>query len=137
MTDALSLAEQRQLGYTGTVHVELPTLQQQAVTAATLLWDDIQDTQVVVWVDNWYVTTNPDRCNVSTNVTAFAVLPLHSTAASASAVTTRSRRLPPFPGHLTLHMMCIRVDGVAASVAQRLLLRVAGHVLAMNGDVFV
>jgi hypothetical protein len=122
------------------VHVELPTLKQQAVTAATLLWDDIQDTQVVVWVDNWYVeryTTNPDRCNVSTNVTAFAVLPLHSTAASASAVTTRSRHLPPFPGHLTLHMMCIRVDGVAASVALRLLLRDAGHVLLMNGVVFV
>ena len=121
LTDSLTRAERRQLGYTGAVVTEMPTLATQAASAAEKLAEDIRDVQVVLWVDNWYAeryTTNPDRTDMSTNVTAFAVLALHTTDVtnSSAAVTTRSRRLPVFPGHATLHGLCVNITGVNANV---------------------
>ena len=122
LTEALPRSTRRHLSYTGAVQVELPTLKVQSAAAATQLWDHIRDRQVLVWLDNWYAeryTANPSRPVLSTNVTAFAVLVLEDTT-TTTTVTTRSHRLPHFPGHLTLHMMSIRVDGVDAAVQRSL-----------------
>lgn len=123
LTEGLPRAVRRVLGYTGAVVVELPTLKVQAAEVASQLWSDLADGDVVVWVDNWYAerfTTNPDNAVLSVNVTAFAVLVLSTVELREQAVQTRTRTLPPFPGHLTLHHMTIRVEAVKVNVVHSL-----------------
>ena len=118
LTDRLARSVRRELGYTGAVKVELPTLRVRAAQACRETWAALRDQQVVLWVDNWYLErygTNPARPVTSQDVTAMGVLLLSSTA-DTPAQATRSHRLRPFPGHVPLLTLTIRVPGVAGEV---------------------
>jgi hypothetical protein len=122
LTERLVRSVRRQLGYTGAVQVELPTLQTRASEAARDLMAALAGQQLVLWVDNWYLEryrTNPARPVASQDVTAMGVLLLSSTA-DTPAQATRSHRLRDFPGHLALLSLTIRVTGVADEVVAAL-----------------
>ena len=71
-----------------------------------MLWDSLFDTQVVLWLDNWYrrrFSCVPQRNDVSLNVSAMAVLSITD--------------IPLFPGYLGLDVVVARVRGVAQRIA--------------------
>ena len=135
LSQRLSRSVRRQLGYTGAVQVEMATLAEQATVAAEELWESVRGKQCLIWIDNWYCErygTNPDRSNLSTDLTALAVLILSSTA-DTPAARTRSHTLPDFRGHVSLHHMTLRVDAVDLDVRDtlRALMRKVEDVLSV------
>ena len=112
LQEALTRRGRRLLGYSGAVQVNIPTLRQRALECLQTLWQQVQGKDVVVWLDNWYLqrySTNPERPVLSQDVTAMAVLQLSSGPLGLPASRTRSRSIPAFPGHRSLHQMVLHV----------------------------
>ena len=102
----LSRAARRVLAPTGAVRARLPNLAEAAGAAASLLWRQCQDQQIVVWLDNWYwkvYGTDPVRPDQSLNVSVMAIL--HITD------------VPVFPGHPTLVDLVNRVTLAAGRLS--------------------
>ena len=122
LTESLSRANRRRIGYTGSVIPDLPSLARQAITAWDKTVADMRGQQVVLWLDNWYCErygTNPAQPVASTDLSALAFLIL-STADDSPASHTRSHSLPPYAGHVSMLHLTIRVPTVAAEVTSSL-----------------
>ena len=122
LTQRLPRRDRRQVGYTGSVRVELPSLASQAQAACRSLWEDMRGQQLVLWVDNWYCErygVDPANPVASTDLSAAAVLIL-SSADDRPAHRTRSHQLPPFRGHVDLLFLFNRVGSVASDLVQSL-----------------
>ena len=128
LQESLSRRGRRLLGYSGAVQVTIPTLRERCRDVLQTLWQSVQGTDVVVWLDNWYLqrySTNPDRPVLSQDVTAMAVLQLSTGDVGVPADRTRSRSIPAFPGHRSLHQMVLHIDNTWVTVCYLYYKRVA------------
>lgn len=113
--------ERRALATTGAVVTAIPSLREDADMAAARLWESFPGRQAILWMDNDYRErwgTDPARLNLSLNITAMCVLFLDMD--SPGPTTTRSSRIPDFPGHLTTSRVVWRVRDVAALLVEGL-----------------
>ena len=118
----LSRRVRRLLGDTGAVAKKLPHLATAAAEAATKLWESCDDTQVIVWLDNWYrkrFGSDPRHNDMSLNVSVVAVLHIPD--------------IPLFPGYFSLREIASRISVIAIQLS-KVATRINSGVATVNSD---
>ena len=101
---------------------KVPHLATAAAEAASRLWDSCDDSQVIVWLDNWYrkrFSSDPRHNDMSLNVSVMAVL--HITD------------IPVFAGYFSLKEIASRIGTISVNLA-KVAARVHSGVNLVNED---